>query len=65
MKKKAKNSRPPGRPRLHGELKNRHTIRVTDTAWEGLKILAKDSGVSLSEYFEYLGRLGVAQEKGD
>ena len=54
-----KKSKKPGRPRLHGEVKNRHTIRVTDTAWEGIKYLAEDAGVSLSEYLEALGRMGL------
>ena len=56
---KPKKSRKPGRPRLHDEVKNRRTIRITDTAWEGIKKLAGDAGVSLSEYLEALGRMGL------
>ncbi|WP_293120104.1 hypothetical protein [Moorena sp. SIO4G3] len=48
-----------GRPCLHGQPKAAHTIRVTDTAWDGLKRLASETGVSLSEYLEALGKNGT------
>ncbi|NEO62962.1 MAG: hypothetical protein F6J98_21995 [Moorea sp. SIO4G2] len=48
-----------GRPCLHGEPKTAHTIRTTDTAWKGLKQLAVEARLSLSEYLESLGKTGV------
>lgn len=48
-----------GRPRLYSEPKTTHSIKATNTAWNGLKRLAAVSGLSLSEYLEYLGKTGT------
>ncbi|NEO00337.1 MAG: hypothetical protein F6K50_34250 [Moorea sp. SIO3I7] len=47
-----------GRPRLHEEAKKSYSIKATETGWKGLKHLAACSGLSLSEYLEFLGRNG-------
>ncbi|NET85835.1 MAG: hypothetical protein F6J94_29280 [Moorea sp. SIO1F2] len=52
-------SRKAGRPWLHGEPKTTHTIKATNTAWNGLKQLAAKAGLSLSEYLESLGKTGI------
>lgn len=46
-----------GRPSLHGERKKSYSVTATREAWNGLKEMAKDSGFSLSEFLERLGRL--------
>ncbi|NEO35861.1 MAG: hypothetical protein F6J90_05780 [Moorea sp. SIOASIH] len=48
-----------GRPRLHEEAKKSYSIKATETGWQGLKRLAACSGLSLSEYLEFLGRTGT------
>ncbi|NEO01161.1 MAG: hypothetical protein F6K50_38835 [Moorea sp. SIO3I7] len=48
-----------GRPRLHEEAKKSYSIKATETGWQGLKLLAACSGLSLSEYLEFLGRTGT------
>jgi len=48
-----------GRPRLHKEAKKSYSIKATETGWRGLKNLAACSGLSLSEYLEFLGRTGT------
>nr|WP_083373662.1 hypothetical protein [Moorena producens] len=48
-----------GRPRLHEEPKQSYSIKATKTGWQGLKRLASCSGLSLSEYLEFLGRTGT------
>ncbi|NEO48047.1 MAG: hypothetical protein F6K55_29555 [Moorea sp. SIO4A3] len=52
-------SRRVGRPCLYEEPKTTHTIKATNTAWNGLKQLAAKADLSLSEYLESLGRTGV------
>ena len=39
-------------PVLHNELKKRHGVLLTDTAWEALKKKAKEDGISISEMIE-------------
>ncbi|NEN97923.1 MAG: hypothetical protein F6J94_04740 [Moorea sp. SIO1F2] len=51
-----------GRPRLYDEPKTTHSIKATQTAWNGLKYLAASSELSLSEYLEFLGKTGVLPE---
>ncbi|NEO91868.1 MAG: hypothetical protein F6K56_17130 [Moorea sp. SIO3G5] len=51
-----------GRPRLHEEAKKSYSIKATETGWRGLKLLAANSGLSLSEYLEFLGRTGTLPE---
>ncbi|NEQ85718.1 MAG: hypothetical protein F6K26_38120 [Moorea sp. SIO2I5] len=48
-----------GRPPIHGKPKVAHTVRTTEKAWNGLKQLAIEAGLSLSEYLEALGKTGV------
>ncbi|NEO38300.1 MAG: hypothetical protein F6J90_18975 [Moorea sp. SIOASIH] len=48
-----------GRPRLHEEAKKSYSIKATEAGWQGLKRLAACSGLSLSEYLEFLGRTGT------
>ncbi len=48
-----------GKPRLYSEPKTTHSIKATNTAWNGLKCLAASSGLSLSEYLESLGKTGM------
>jgi len=46
-----------GRPRVYGESKESHSVRVTPTGWEGLQSVISDVGVAnISELLEYLGR---------
>ncbi|WAN69052.1 MULTISPECIES: hypothetical protein [Moorena] len=47
-----------GRPPMHGEAKKSHTVRTTDAAWDGLKKMADNAGLNLSEYLEALGKTG-------
>ncbi len=43
-------------PVLHDEVKQRHQIVVTPTAWENMKAEASDRGISISELIEEFGR---------
>ncbi|MGJ5675924.1 MAG: hypothetical protein ACR9NN_20290 [Nostochopsis sp.] len=43
-------------PVLHDEVKQRHQIVVTPTAWENMKIEANNRGISVSELIEEFGR---------
>lgn len=51
-----KSTKKMGRPTMHGETKQRHTVTMTNTAWKGLKRKAREANVSLSEYLEALGK---------
>jgi hypothetical protein len=39
-------------PIFHSEVKQRHTVVLTPTAWEKLKRLSLDKGLSVSEFIE-------------
>ena len=43
-------------PILHEELKQRHQIHVTPTAWNNIKLEASRRGISISELIEEFGR---------
>ncbi len=43
-------------PILHSEVKERHQIVVTPTAWKNMKREASRRGVSISELIEEFGR---------
>ncbi|MGJ5675936.1 MAG: hypothetical protein ACR9NN_20355 [Nostochopsis sp.] len=43
-------------PVLHDEVKQRHQIVVTPTAWENMKNEASKRGISVSELIEEFGR---------
>jgi hypothetical protein len=43
-------------PILHNEVKQRHQIVVTPTAWENMKCEANLRGISISELIEEFGR---------
>ena len=43
-------------PVLHEELKQRHQIHVTPTAWGNMKREASRRGISISELIEEFGR---------
>ena len=43
-------------PVLHDEVKERHQIVVTPTAWENMKMESSDRGISVSELIEEFGR---------
>ena len=43
-------------PVLHEELKQRHQIHVTPTAWENLRGEASRRGISISELIEEFGK---------
>lgn len=43
-------------PVLHDEIKQRHQIVITPTAWENMKTEANDRGISISELIEEFGR---------
>lgn len=43
-------------PVLHDEVKERHQIVVTPTAWENMKLEASRRGISVSELIEEFGR---------
>jgi hypothetical protein len=43
-------------PVLHDEVKQRHQIVVTPTAWENMKSEAERRGISISELIEEFGR---------
>ena len=43
-------------PVLHDEVKERHQIVVTPTAWESMKNEAARRGISVSELIEEFGR---------
>ncbi|NES85742.1 MAG: hypothetical protein F6K10_32545 [Moorea sp. SIO2B7] len=49
------NKRKVGRPSLHGVRKKSYSVMATETAWNGVKEMAKTSGLSLSEFIETLG----------
>ncbi|NEO41279.1 MAG: hypothetical protein F6J90_35120 [Moorea sp. SIOASIH] len=36
----------------HDELKKRHGVWLTDTAWKWLQLSAKDSGTTVGEFLE-------------
>ncbi|MBD2609511.1 hypothetical protein H6G81_34745 [Scytonema hofmannii FACHB-248] len=43
-------------PILHDEVKERHQIVVTPTAWENMRQEAQKRGISISELIEEFGR---------
>ncbi len=43
-------------PVLHDEVKQRHQIVVTPTAWENMKLEASRRKISISELIEEFGR---------
>ncbi len=43
-------------PVLHSEVKQRHQIVVTPTAWENMRTEANGRGISISELIEEFGR---------
>jgi deoxyhypusine synthase len=43
-------------PILHDEVKERHQIVVTPTAWESMRQEAQKRGISISELIEEFGR---------
>ncbi len=43
-------------PIFYDEVKQKHTIVLTPTAWEKLKVLSKNKGLSVSEFIEQLVR---------
>lgn len=43
-------------PILHEEVKKKHTVVLTPTVWEKLKVLSKNKGLSISEFIEQLIR---------
>ncbi|NEQ86059.1 MAG: hypothetical protein F6K26_40035 [Moorea sp. SIO2I5] len=45
-----------GRPSFHGVRKKSYSVMTTETAWNGLKEMAKEANLSLSEFLETLGR---------
>ncbi|WP_168166505.1 MULTISPECIES: hypothetical protein [Moorena] len=45
-----------GRPSIHGERKRSYSVSVTREGWDKLKKMAKESGLSLSEFLEVLAR---------
>jgi hypothetical protein len=46
-----------GRPRVYGESKESHSVRVTPTGWDGLQSVINELGIAnISELLEYLGR---------
>ena len=49
-------------PVLHSEVKQRHQIVVTPTAWETMKKEADSRGISVSELIEGFGR-GLINQK--
>ena len=44
-------------PVLHDEVKERHQIVVTPTAWDNMRSKALKEGISVSELIETLARL--------
>ena len=54
MKRSGKRLR--NQPVLHEEVKKKHSIAVTPTAWTMLESLAHDAGLSIAEYLEQLIR---------
>jgi hypothetical protein len=50
-------------PVLHDEVKKRHQIVVTPTAWENMKVKAASKGISVSELIEEFGR-GINSPSG-
>lgn len=49
-------------PVLHSELKQRHQIVVTPTAWETMKKEAVNRGISVSELIERFARSLIDQK---
>ncbi|EGJ32974.1 MULTISPECIES: hypothetical protein [Moorena] len=47
-----------GRPSIYEESKKTYSVKVTKIAWGNIKNMAESSGLSLSEFMEYLGRNG-------
>lgn len=46
-----------GRPPIYGETKKTHSVRITETGWDGLRALAQQQGCdSIAELLERLGR---------
>ncbi|NEO82548.1 hypothetical protein [Moorena sp. SIO4G3] len=45
-----------GRPSIHGKRKRSYSVSVTQEGWDALKKMAKESGLSLSEFLEILAR---------
>jgi macrodomain Ter protein organizer (MatP/YcbG family) len=43
-------------PIFHEEVKQKHTIVLTPTAWDKLKLLSKNKGLSISEFIEQMAR---------
>ncbi|MCC5603676.1 hypothetical protein [Nostoc favosum] len=43
-------------PILHSEVKKRHQIVVTPTAWKNMNQVATERGISISELIEEFGR---------
>jgi hypothetical protein len=39
-------------PYLHDEVKQKHTVVLTPTAWDKLRKLSTEKGLSVSEYLE-------------
>jgi hypothetical protein len=52
-------------PILHDEVKQRHQIVVTPTAWENMKCEADLRGISISELIEGFGRRINSQSSPD
>jgi hypothetical protein len=50
-------------PVLHSEVKQRHQIVVTPTAWENMRNEAQRRGISISELIEEFGR-GINSPSG-
>ncbi len=49
-----------GRPQLYDDPKVRHEVGVTAEGWAGIVRLAKEAGVSTSEFIERIGRGTIA-----
>lgn len=54
-KKSLANLQPGGEPRYE-QPKRQRNVSLTDTGWQGLKEIALDSGLSLAELLEQIGR---------
>lgn len=46
----------PGRGLMYDTRKIQHTVTVTSDGWDGVKVVAENQGVSVSEFLEKIGR---------
>ena len=46
----------PGRSMMYDAPKTKHTVTLTPDGWDGVRVVAENQGVSVSEFLEQIGR---------